>query len=477
MRLFKYKSKRKLKTSKEPSPKLHKRKKHQPLIFVIQEHHATRLHYDLRLEVNGVLKSWAIPKQPSLDPNVKRLAIQVEDHPYSYKDFEGIIPSGYGAGTVSIWDKGTYTIKETDINESEKMAEQGIEKGSLHFILHGKRLKGEFYLVRLKSSEKNEWLFIKKKDAFSQKEAAISTEKGKGSSKTVKNAELTNLEKLYWPKEKISKKDLLKYYASISSYLLPYLKDRPESLKRFPDGMMGKSFFQKNLKDHPDWVQTVKIQHEEKSIEYLLIQDRETLLFAANLGCIEIHPFFSRTSKLQYPDYLVFDLDPKGASFDHVIAIAQELHEVLEKIGIPHVCKTSGATGLHVAVPLGAKYTYEQAKAFAEIVARIVHKRLPKISTLERSISKRQNKVYIDYLQNNFGQTITAPYSVRARPGAPVSTPLKWAEVKKGLDPLDYHMNNILKRIKKVGDLYRPVLGKGIDLKTALKKIEAIQNK
>jgi bifunctional non-homologous end joining protein LigD len=161
MTLLKYISKRNLKLSKEPPAKIPK-KKSSNLIFVIQEHHARHLHYDFRLEVEGVLKSWAIPKEPSCDPHVKRLAIQVEDHPYAYKDFEGEISSGYGAGTVKIWDHGTYSVEGTDARESEKLMQEGLRKGSLHFSLQGKKLKGEFYLVRLKNQKKTQWLFFKK---------------------------------------------------------------------------------------------------------------------------------------------------------------------------------------------------------------------------------------------------------------------------------------------------------------------------
>jgi DNA ligase D-like protein (predicted polymerase)/DNA ligase D-like protein (predicted 3'-phosphoesterase) len=455
MKLLKYKKKRNLKTSPEPRAKI-KKQKSDSLIFVIQEHHARQLHYDFRIEAEGVLKSWAVPKQPSLNPAVKRLAVQVEDHPYDYKDFEGTIPSGYGAGTVSIWDQGTYSVDGANAKQSEKLILEGLKKGAIHFTLEGKKLKGQFHLIQLKDAKKNQWLLIKKKE----KEAAT------------KEATLTHLDKILWPKEKITKGDLIQYYSKISSWILPYLKDRPESLRRFPNGIEATSFFQKNLENHPDWIETASIQHEKKEVHYLLIQNEESLLYAANLDCIELHPFFSRVQKLEKPDFLIFDLDPKGASFLKVIQVAQALHQVLEEFEVPSYCKTSGATGLHIAVPLGAKYTYEQAKQFAEIIALIVVQQMPKICTLERSIVKRKGKVYIDCQQNNLGQTLAAPYSVRARPHATVSTPLKWEEVKEGLDPTDYTIKSVFKRLKKWGDLYLPVLGKGIDLKTVLKNID-----
>jgi DNA ligase D-like protein (predicted polymerase)/DNA ligase D-like protein (predicted 3'-phosphoesterase) len=454
MKLSHYKSKRNLKVSNEPKA-LTKKTKTSTLVFVIQEHHASHLHYDLRLEAEGVLKSWAIPKEPSIDPSIKRLAIQVEDHPYSYKDFEGTIPSGYGAGTVSIWDSGTYDVDGLNSSQSEKQILAGLKKGSLHFTLRGKKLNGIFHLVRLKN--KKEWLFIKKKN----------------SSTSIKSP-LTNLEKLYWPTEKISKGDLLHYYSSIASFILPHLKDRPQSLRRYPEGIKGPVFFQKNLTSHPSYITTTSIQQSEKIVHYLLINNEESLLYAVNLGCIELHSFFSRTASLEKPDYLVLDLDPKGASFSDVVLIAQEIHKLLDAIEVPSYPKTSGATGIHIAIPLGAKYTYSQSHQFAEILAMIIHRKLPHITTLERSISKREGKVYIDYHQNNLGQTLAAPYCVRAKPNATVSTPLKWAEVNKRLTPNKFTIKNIPSRLKKLGDLYAPTLGKGIDLQSAIHNLNLL---
>ena len=189
------------------------------------------------------------------------------------------------------------------------------------------------------------------------------------------------------------------------------------------------------------------------------------------MGCIELHPFFSRTTSLMSPDYLIIDLDPKGASFEKVVQVAQTVHAVLEEFQIPSYCKTSGSTGLHIAIPLGAKYDYAQVKAFAEILALLVHRRIPKISTLERSISKRQNKVYIDVYQKQFRPDHCSTLQRARKAGATVSTPLKWSEVKKGLNPASFTIKNVLKRLKKIGDIYEPVLKKGIDLERAIKRI------
>lgn len=809
--LKKYTSKRVLKKSQEPPAKIYKHK-NGDLRFVIQKHAARRLHYDLRLEVGGVLKSWAVPKGPSLDPSVKRLAIMVEDHPYEYRNFEGIISSGYGAGSVMIWDQGTYSVDGKSSQTSENLIQEGLKQGAIHFTLNGDKLHGRFSLVKLKK-EGEEWLLIKSKDEFATQveithkdRSAVShktleeisgkatpdilkkgTKKKKPSlikpmlttlidqpfdspdwlfeikwdgfraiteldGQTVKiysrnlqrfnerfptilqhlkaldldaifdgeivildkkgishfqmlqnnvgeentyfyvfdilylngrdlrslplierksilksvlkidsrirfldyieergkkffqlckkqglegiigkmknsvyetgqrakswvkiKAELrqevvicgfteprksrknfgaliigvykegilhfaghvgggftekklkeikrlllplitkkcpfkslpqtntqvtwvkpkylcevkfkewtdagimrmpiflglradkpaksvmkeklqpvkkiikatksknsdsydfiTNREKLFWENEKISKGDLLNYYESIAPYILPYLKDRPESLRRYPNGSAKPSFFQKNVKTHPDWLETISIEHHDKAVNYMLIQDVKSLLFAVNLGCIEIHPWFSRIQSLENPDFLMFDLDPVEISFDAVVETALAIYTTLATIKVPSYCKTSGSRGMHIGVPLNARYSYEQAKQFAELIAIHIHQQLPKITSLERSPKNRQNRVYIDCYQNNFGQTLAAPYSVRAKPGATVSTPLEWHEVKKGLDPMDFTIFNTAQRLKKKGDILKPILQEGIDLGKTLKHIQKL---
>jgi len=292
-----------------------------------------------------------------------------------------------------------------------------------------------------------------------------------------KEVKLSNLKKIFWPKEKITKGDVINYYEKISPYILPYLKDRPESLNRHPNGINGGSFFQKDV-DHmpPAWVKTQKVFSEstDSDINYLVCNDKETLLYMANLGCIEINPWFSTTKHLEKPDYAVLDLDPEEIGFDKVIEVAQATHNILEKLKVLNYCKTSGATGLHIYIPLGAKYSYEQAKHFIQLIAALVNKKLPDITSLERRPANRKKKIYLDYLQNRKGQTLAAPYSLRPKPGAPVATPLEWREVKKGLKPTDFHIKNIFTRLNKKGDLFKPVLGKGIDLSTTLKRIEKL---
>ncbi|MBI4049240.1 MAG: DNA polymerase LigD [Candidatus Doudnabacteria bacterium] len=273
---------------------------------------------------------------------------------------------------------------------------------------------------------------------------------------------VTNPDKVFWPKEGYTKGDVIDYYHAISKYILPYIQNRPQSLNRHPNGIKGENFFQKNVKGlAPKWAKTYH--------NYFVATDEASLIYMVQLGCIEINPWFSRLGHLDKPDYLVLDLDPLEIDFKRVVEAAQTIRQILSKAGVKSYCKTSGATGLHVYVSLGAKYTYEQAKHFANIVAILTNKRLPKTTSVLRMPHKRRRKVYLDFLQNRKGQTLACPYSLRPKPGATVATPLKWSEVKPGLNPKKFTIKTIFPRLKKHGDLFKPVLGKGIDLKKALK--------
>jgi len=799
MGLKRYIQKRDFKATPEPKGKKHPGGKQ--LMFVVQKHDASRLHYDFRLEMEGVLKSWAVPKGPSLNPEVKRLAVQVEDHPYSYRNFEGAIPEGnYGAGEVIVWDQGTYWAQDAqDLKESKKVLLKGLKDGKLKFFLNGEKLKGLYSLSRMKNGK--EWLLIKKKDEYaSEKDVTIKSgsvrskshlsrdqqapikpmlgsaidkpfddkdwiyeikwdgyraiaevsdeiqlysrnfldfrakypsvvealksfknevvvdgevvaldENGKPSFQMLQNVDkkksqicyvifdilrldgkdltelplierkkilkkifpkhpllinssyvekrgvdfykiavkqdlegimaknknsryypglrskewlkikttkrqetvicgftsprgsrgyfgalvlgvykngklnfvghtgsgfddkslvslykrlkpliqkkspftetlpklngpvawvkpqlvceikfsewtgdnrmrhpifmglredkkatevvreqtkttppvsavikrskkklmFTNLDKIFWPKEKITKGDLIKYYKKIAPVILPYLKDRPESMKRHPNGINGESFFQKNIVNEvPDFVKTVSIDSDGKEVNYLVCQNEETLLYMANLGCIELNPWNSRLEHLDYPDYLIIDLDPANIAFEKLITVAQTVHKVLEEACAPGYCKTSGQRGLHVFIPLGGRYDYDQVKSYAELLMNIVHERCPDITSIKRATEGRKDKIYLDFLQNRYAQTLAAPYCVRPVAGAPVSTPLKWEEVKKGLDPKKFTMKTIFKRLQKFGDLWKPVLTEKVDLAKSLKCLEkSLKNK
>lgn len=511
MSLTNYKKKRDFKDT--PEPEAHDEKE-SLFRFVIQLHDATRLHYDFRLELGGVLKSWAVPKGPSMNSEDKRLAVEVEDHPVNYINFFGTIPDGnYGAGTVDVWDQGAFFPVNEDLEKiTEKDALKALDEGELKVFLKGQNIEGGFVLVRMKNGEKN-WLLIKHKDEFSidkkydikkvkslqpfdsKKEKSekikertentmpesaekVHTANVKKASKSKGKVELTNLDKIYWPDEKITKGDLIDYYDSVSKYILPYLKGRPLSLKRNPNGINGQAFFHKDAGDNaPDWVTTAEIHSEsnDKMIDYLVCNDKKSLLYTANLGCIEMNPWNSTVENLDNPDYIVIDIDPSDKNtFDDVVDVALATKETLDQAGINGYCKTSGSSGLHVYVPFNKKYTYHEAREFANIIAILVNEKLPDITTLERSLSKRKkNQIYVDYLQNRIGQTLACAYSVRPKPGATVSTPLEWDEVKRGLDFHDFTIKNTLERIEKKGDLFKGVLGKGINLEKAIQKLEA----
>ena len=809
---------RKRKFTKTPEPKGAVKQSHGRLRFVVQEHDATRLHYDFRLELDGVLKSWAIPKGPSLDPREHHLAVQTEDHPFGYRNFEGVIPEGnYGAGNVIVWDEGWYEARQGELGDGEKTLRKELSRGHLTFVLHGKKLKGEFALIKMKNTDDEKaWLLVKKADEFAstadvikedrsvktrrtvdevgspsvkdypkvtkpwrvspmlctlveepfdrkdwlfeikwdgyraigskyksnvelysrnqkdfsrydaviealrsmrydvvldgeitvvdrkgvshfewlqnymrrgdssqeegslqyqifdilwcdgydvrsmplyqrkallssilptsdvlkysdhvetkgqalfkemqrqglegmvakradssyqegvrgehwlkikthlrqevviggyteprgsrqylgallvgiyengvfkyvghsgggipdeqrrqlrdklaklerktspfstkpkpnapvhwvrpelvcemsftewtsegymrhpqyegmrvdKKPTAVHIEKPKeikGATKVVKDKntlpfEPTHLDKIFFPKHKYTKGDLLTYYETMAPYILPYLKDRPLSLNRMPDGINGMSFFQKNNEHLPDWVPYVDILSDSNKADLRWIKggDLHTLLYVAQLGSIELNPWNSRVDKLDNPDWVVIDLDPEGMSFENVIEVARTVKDVCDELHILSYPKTSGKTGLHIYIPLAARYTFEQAKNFAHLIVLEVNKRQPTITSVERMPEKRKHKIYLDFLQNREGQTLAAPYSVRPTPDASVSTPLHWDEVKIGLKPTDFTIKNIHERVKREGDLWKPVMGKGIDILKVLKQLEAL---
>jgi bifunctional non-homologous end joining protein LigD len=817
--LARYRRKRRFDRTPEPAGK--KAGGRGSLRFVVQKHDATRLHYDFRLELHGTLKSWAVPKGPSLDPADKRLAMMVEDHPLDYRTFEGVIPDGnYGAGPVIVWDRGTYhAAGAEDRKASERLLAAGLERGRLDFVLDGEKLAGGFSLVKLRRGEPNAWLLIKRTDEFARptdvtqedrsvvsgrsladltspkparphrsaaarrrsrlvkpmlatlvdapfdrpgwlfeikwdgyraiadvsrdggvwlysrnhtsfeetfapvveslgrlrhdavldgevvvvdlsgrsqfqllqnykkngngdllylvfdlleldgrdlrarplverkkllkklvrrlprvrysdhveangtaffraavdqgvegvigKDGTSTYQEGVRSGAWVKiktrmrqeaviggftaprgrrvglgalvlgvyegdelvyightgggldtrgledltarlgkletkacpfrtrpktNAPvrwvhpklvcevtfqewtadgrmrqpifvglredkparqvrrerptavvsespapqrrgttsrpaepaLTNLNKVYWPADGFTKGDLIAYYREVAPAILPYLRDRPMSLHRHPDGIVGKSFFQKDVsrRPPPPWVRTVTLPSDSAGrITYVVCDDEPTLLYLANLGCIELNPWNARAAEPDRPDYLIIDLDPEAITFARVIEAAQAVHRLLDRAGAPTLCKTSGKRGLHVVVPLGGKYDHDQARQFAELVATMVHEKLPETTSLERSPARRQRRVYLDYLQNRKGQTLVAPYSVRPAPGAPVSTPLRWAEVRRGLDPTRFTMKTMARRLDRVGDLWKPVLGPAADVAACLRRL------
>ncbi len=413
-------------------------------IFVVQEHHASHLHWDFRLEADGVLKSWAVPKGPSLDPSQKRLAVRVEDHPLSYATFEGTIPAGqYGAGTVIIWDHGTYE----NLDPSRSVTE-GIEAGHLDFRLWGDRLKGRFTLVRMKARGKGKenWLLIKSPDEFA---GAEPVEKSPAPPEVI---EVTNGDKVMYPDAGITKREVFDYYRSIAPRLLPFLKDRPTTLERLPDGVGPgkKHFFQKNVPaSYPAWLPRIELINEKgKPIHYALVNDTPSLLYLVNQGTLTFHPWLSRTPNLDRPDFVLFDLDPGPASFADTCLVARRIHEELKAEGLQAALKTSGKSGLHILVPWQKEGGYDEARAWALTVAKKVVAALPDKATVDIRKVKREGRVYIDVVQNARGHHVVPAYVLRPVPGAPVSMPISWDELSEDLDPARFNLRTALKYLE-----------------------------
>ncbi len=288
----------------------------------------------------------------------------------------------------------------------------------------------------------------------------------------------TNLSKIFWPEEKTTKRDMLNYYYQVAPYMLPYMKDRPQTLNRFPNGIYGKSFYQKDVTGKvPSWIATHEYYSEgdQREKNFLVCTDEASLLYIASLGCIEMNPWSSRTQTPDNPDWCIIDLDPnKNTSFDQVIEAAIVTRQVLDGIDVTSYCKTSGSTGLHLYIPLGTKYTYEDSKEFARAVVTKVHSLIPGFTSIERKVSDRNGKMYLDFLQNRPQATVASVYSLRPKAGASVSMPLHWDEVRKGLQIRDFNIRNAIARLSDQGDLFKGVLGKGIDIDKALKKLDGL---
>ena len=464
--LDEYGAKRDFRETREPAPAPARANK-EP-IFVVQEHHATRLHYDFRLEADGVLKSWAVTKEPSLDPAVKRLAVRVEDHPLAYATFSGTIPDGqYGAGKVSVWDRGTFE----NLDPARTVA-QGLDAGKLSIALRGGRLQGRFSLVRMRGKGKREnWLLIKGGDEHAKPgsagessppptratrpraKPAVKLRRGTGN-RGAEVVEITNPDKVLYPDDGITKADVEAYYRAVAPRLLPFLKDRPATLERLPDGLGdGKPhFWQKNTPAaYPAWIPRVQLETERgKPVAYVLVNDLPTLLFLVNQGTLTFHPWLSRVGSFERPDFVLFDLDPGEAPFAAVMTVARRLHAVLEAEGREAVVKTSGKTGLHVLVRWRHRGGYDEARRWALGIAERVAAALPGTATVEIRKAKRGGRVYIDVLQNARGHHAVPPYVLRPVPGATVSTPLRWPELKSGLDPKRFTLRTVPSRLARM---------------------------
>lgn len=439
--LNRYREMRNFNKTSEPAGaerKTRPRAKTKKPLFVIQKHHATRLHWDFRLESEGVLKSWAVTKEPSLDPSVKRLAVEVEDHPLEYAAFEGHIPKGqYGGGDVEIWDKGTF--------EGPENFADAYKGGKIHFKLRGRRLKGDFTLVRMALhavGSKPQWLLIKTKEKKEEAEQP-------------KRVVFTSEDKIMFPKKGITKGQIIEYYRAISPYLLPYLKDRPVTLERVPEGLLERDsprFWQKNTPTYyPDWIMRAELISETgKPIRYALVNDLDTLLYLVNQGALTFHIWASTVHHLERPDFVLFDLDPGDAPFSHVVSLAKELHDLLDQHEVPSYLKTSGRSGLHILTPWTHPGSHDDARNWAMEIGVELEKRCGDIATLERAKHKREGKIYVDIMQNAKGHHFVPPYVLRAVPEATISMPLYWEELNTRLDPSRFDINFILKNISHI---------------------------
>lgn len=407
--LEKYNEKRDFKITAEPLGKI--QKSSSKLHFVIQHHLSRREHYDFRLEWNGALLSWAVPKGVSVNPSDKRLAIHVEDHPLEYRHFQGEIPAGqYGAGTVTIWDKGWWE----PLNSVENAL---AGKASLKFNLHGERLNGKWALVKTnKEAKQEQWLLIKEKNDISD---------------TVK---ISSPDKILFKDANVTKLEVAEYYRKIAARMLPYLQNRRLALVVCPQGTDKDCFFKKNVGE---------------GVVLPPINTMGELLSHVQNNSIEFHTWGSTIDEIDKPDVMVFDLDPdEGVGLDQVRQGVRHLKDILDELALKSFLKTSGNKGYHVAVPVKPSADWDAIGTFAKNIAILMEKKWPNLYTSNVRKINRKGKIFIDWIRNGKGATSVAPYSVRAKPGAGVSTPISWNELNK-IAPNQVTIVEAITRLKK----------------------------
>ena len=445
--------------------------------FVVQRHRARRLHYDLRLEVDGVLVSWAVPKGPSLDPARKSLAVKVEDHPYAYGWFEGVIPSGYGKGDVVLWDDGWW---EPD-PEYPDSADPGaaIEGGELKFVLAGHKLRGRYVILRTsgrgRRPDGDDWLLFHKRDgsavdgwdpedhpesvlsartnvdvaegrsgrwpaATTSELAALDAvgDKGRWSVAGVET-QLTNLDKVMMPGRDggpaVTKRDLVRYYTTVAPWLSASLSGRPINLNRFPDGIDAAKggFYHKAVPTHaPEFIRRWPnpLAESDRTREYLLIDGTPSLAWVANYAGFEIHPWTSTAATPEQPTYALVDIDPgTTTSWDDTLTMARLFRVAMERLGLVARPKVTGKRGIQIWIPVQSGYTFKETSAFVERLSKTVGGVVPELVSWKWQKDRRDGKARLDYTQNAINKTLVAPYSVRPAPGAPVSVPLDWDEL------------------------------------------------
>lgn len=442
-----YNNKRNFNKTKEPMGK--RSKKAKKLRFCIQHHIARKDHYDLRLEWNGVLISWAVPKGPSYNDKDKRLAIMVEDHPIDYRNFEGTIPKGeYGGGTVMLWDKGYW--------EPIKGYKPNFKEGPIKFILKGSRLKGMWTLVKLKKDDTS-WLLIKDKDEYhlyddiNEFNTSIKTNRTMGEIKdNIKHIEITNPDKIIYKKPKVTKMDIVNYYKNVSKRMLPLIENRLISTIRYPSGSKGSSFFKKHFENLHKFLGLKRIKNnKDHQNDYYYIKDINGLISEVQMNSYEFHVWGCLASDLSHADMLVFDLDPDELlSLKRLREGVENLKSILDEYELSSFLKTSGGKGYHVVVPLNAKVTWKNARLIAKNIAELMEARWPNKYTSNMKKSKRKGKIFIDWVRNTKGATSVAPYSLRIRKKLTVSMPISWNELDK-IKPDEITMEEAIKRLKR----------------------------
>ena len=482
---------------KTPEPRTGGKSGRGGLSFVVQKHHASHLHYDFRLELDGTLKSWAVPKGPCLDPTVKRMAVQVEDHPISYANFEGTIPpKQYGAGTVIVWDRGEW-VAEGD-------ARQGLAEGKLKFELRGHKLRGRWTLVRMRGGGEKQvpWLLIKEKDAEvrpladydvveAEPDSVLSgrdvdhppppgapvAQRGPASKSPAKRAgrkaalppeaastgrrgdtqgatksmdlRITHAERVIDDRSGVTKGELVAFYERVAQVILPHLKGRPVSLVRAPEGIGGELFFQKHAQ-HSE-MPGVKLLDPALDPDHdplLQIDTVRGLLSAAQMNVIELHTWNATSKAIDMPDRMTFDLDPgEGVPWARMQEAALLVQTLLTELGLPAFLKTSGGKGLHVLVPIRRHYGWDAVKGFSQAVVQHLASTIPDRFVARSGPRNRVGKIFVDYLRNGFGATTVSAWSARSRPGLGVSVPLDWDELPELESASQWTVRNISDRL------------------------------
>ncbi|HVL07086.1 MAG TPA: DNA polymerase ligase N-terminal domain-containing protein [Acidimicrobiales bacterium] len=491
--------------------------------FVVQRHRARRLHYDLRLEMAGVLVSWAVPRGPTLDPKARQLAVHVEDHPVEYFDFEGVIPKGeYGGGDVIVWDWGTWAhAKPGDPLKA-------IEKGDLHFDLQGQKLAGRFVLVRRDrdSAGKEQWLLLHKNDDFAvagwdpedhprsvktgltndqvaaapealwrsdlpaaeasiaiggtarpawdpptEEELAALDTLGKGGLWELQGRELkvTNLDKVLFPAgadgRAVTKREVIRYYAQIAPSMLPYLHDRPLNLYRSPNGVDKPGFWHKEVPSHaPDWLRQWHNTEADPGETrcYAVVDSVPALAWMANYGGLELHAWTSRIPDVHQPTWALIDIDPGTTTgFDDILVLARLYRTALEHLGVVGMPKVTGKRGVQIWIPIEPRYSFADTRGWVEKVSRAVGHTVPELVSWEWHKTRREGLARLDYTQNAINKTLVAPFSPRPAAGAPVSVPVRWDELDDAdLRPDRWTIRTVLDRLAGAGDPLAPLIGR-----------------